>query len=985
MKHIGKFKALPLSIAVASALCSTYTIAQDTSDEVEVIQVRGIKSSLNEAMSLKKDAASIQDSIVAEDIGKFPDQNVAESLQRISGVMIDRTNGEGSKITVRGMGPQFNAVKVNDRTLATTEKGREFDFQALPSELIAGADVVKAARANISEGSIGAYVNVNTARPLNNPGLHGAGSLKVKYNDLSNEKDLSFSGIVSNTFLDDSFGVLLGISSTKSNNRIDAASTTHWESFNANDRAADPNGDMRINPPINNNHSVQDIKGNAVTDGLIWTPGRAVYSLDEELRERFSSNLTMQWQQSTDVTHTFDLLYTDLNREAVSSGMQVPLQHKGWTDVVVSDNFTMLEGTKYGRPIDGLFQERGQDSNTIAAGFNSVIYHDRWEFEADVSYSKAEATPRQNTLVTHLVNPNYPDLAPTDPNYIDGQIKGLTANDFITLNNHGDIMNVDTSIDIADPASVRSHWNAVRSDELEDKVIEAKFDASYEIDDGIMQSVDMGIAYTDRTKSRNAFKPSQDCLNRELWDALPALPEFIPGTTLSAAANTIRPYNTCGQRADFDDNLFAINNSNFLSQESGNFPRNFVLVKDIEAYKDAVGEIRNEPNWDTEILNEGASVENTEENLALYTQLNLLGETNSFNWSGNVGLRYVKTETSSSGAGQEIDEVLFDTAGTEGDRFDITYTAPQVITESTSYNHLLPSLNVNLDFQNGFMIKTAAAKVITRPPIEDTGVNKNYPTGARAGSYVVRGGNPSLSPYEATQYDLAFELYEESGNAYSVSFFYKDITSFISNTQSEFSVPVTNYGDPGVTFENLVGKFEGKNNRSGGTVSGVEIAALHFFDYLPGWLSGFGVQANYTYTDSEDKNAANDLGNEKNFLENVVAADGGLEGFSENAYNLIAFYDKENFQARIAYNWRDSFLKHRSGPTVGSTGLPQHVDAYGQLDFSTSYDISETLTISAEAINLTDESVLEYADIRERVILKQYTGRRYQVGITAKF
>ena len=140
------FKLLPLSLAIAGALNCNTALAEEKVDDIEVIQVSGIRSSLTKAMSLKQDAASIQDSIVAEDIGKFPDQNVAESLQRISGVMISRTNGEGAKVTVRGFGPKFNAVKVNNRTIATTDRGREFDFQVLPSELISGADVVKASR-----------------------------------------------------------------------------------------------------------------------------------------------------------------------------------------------------------------------------------------------------------------------------------------------------------------------------------------------------------------------------------------------------------------------------------------------------------------------------------------------------------------------------------------------------------------------------------------------------------------------------------------------------------------------------------------------------------------------------------------------------------------------------------------------------------------------------------------------------------------------
>ncbi|MDU0354889.1 TonB-dependent receptor plug domain-containing protein [Paraglaciecola aquimarina] len=233
---LNNTKVLPIALAISSALSANPSFAQQA-DNTEVIQVSGIRSSLIESMDLKKNASSIQDSIVAEDIGKFPDQNVAESLQRITGVMIDRTNGEGSKVTVRGFGPKFNAVHLNDRIIATTDVGREFDFQSLPSELISGADVVKASRANISEGSMGAYINVRTARPLDNPGFQAAGSINAKYNDLAEEFDPKISAIVSNTFADDSIGVLFGVSVLDITNRIDSAGANRWAFFDAADTA----------------------------------------------------------------------------------------------------------------------------------------------------------------------------------------------------------------------------------------------------------------------------------------------------------------------------------------------------------------------------------------------------------------------------------------------------------------------------------------------------------------------------------------------------------------------------------------------------------------------------------------------------------------------------------------------------------------------------------------------------------------------------
>ncbi|WP_158969604.1 TonB-dependent receptor [Paraglaciecola sp. L3A3] len=945
MKKTLNSKVLPISLAISSALYSNLGYSQEV-DNTEVIQVSGIRSSLTESMDIKKNAASIQDSIVAEDIGKFPDQNVAESLQRISGVMISRTNGEGSKVTVRGFGPKFNAVKVNNRTIATTDRGRDFDFQVLPSELISGADVIKASRANIAEGSLGAYVNVSTARPLNNPGMHAVGSVNMKYNDLSEELDPKFSGIFSNTFNDDTFGVLVGLSQVQSTSRIDSAATNLWASFQADNTEYAPG-------------PISDVNGAPVTSGSIFYPGRAEYNLSEEKRERTSANVTLQWAPSSDVTHTFDYLYSDLSRQEFSNGMQVPLQYSGWTDVVISENQTALSATKESSPIDGLFKQVGQDSTTEVFGFNSEIFANRWAFEGDLSYSKATSDPKGNTFVPHYINHTVDQSIP-------GQELGLTDADYIKFDaTQGDVIAIDSTIDVGDPRSVRAHWNDVRHNELKDEVFEAKFDASYDFEGDIdyIQSVDFGISYTDRKKSQITFKNENGCSNQNIEDEI-------------AKAAT----NTCGTSRLMSDGLFSINkDSGFLSDVSGNFPREFVIINDLDQFITDIGTLRSEPDWAEELLDEAASVENTEEVLALYTQANFETEFSSFDLTGNFGARYVQTDVSSTGHRKDrisVEKFVDPTRPDTGDGIvlEVEYTDPRPVTENNDYNHLLPSLNVALDYRNGFYVKGAAAQVITRPSLADTGVNKSY-NNDRAESFSQSGGNPFLEPYKATQFDLSFEYYHDSGSAYSLNFFHKDITSFISTRtyQEDTGVDIEGWGD-------LIETITEKGNRTGGTVTGFEIAGLHYFDYLPGFWDGFGVQANYTYTSSEDKDAAA----EQLDLDGVKAAGSGLEGFSENSYNVIAFYEKDGFQARLAYNWRDSFLAARQGARSNGT-LAEHVEAYGQFDFSTSYDINESFTVNFEAINLTDENILEYADVRERVTLVQYSGVRYQLGLTAKF
>ena len=267
--------------------------------------------------------------------------------------------------------------------------------------------------------------------------------------------------------------------------------------------------------------------------------------------------------------------------------------------------------------------------------------------------------------------------------------------------------------------------------------------------------------------------------------------------------------------------------------------------------------------------------------------------------------------------------------------------------------------------------------MLTRAALEDVGVNMSV-SGVRLTEYSRNQGNPYLEPYLATQFDLAFEYYQDNGNSYSLNLFNKDFSSWISTQtfvqDSGFNVDRNFDGTDDWDVKETVTQ---KSNRGGVKLNGVELAVLHYFDYLPDWMSGFGIQANYTYTDSSDSEA--DIFEQ----EGVMSPGSGVEGFSPNAYNVIAFYDRDGFQARLAYNWREKFLIQRQSEVGG--GLPKHADDYGQLDFSSSYDINDNFTVNAEVINLTDENILEYADVRERVTKLQYSGRRFQVGVSAKF
>ncbi len=904
---------------------------------IEEIEVVGIRGSLQAASDMKRDSAVIQDSIVVEDIGKFPDQNVAESLQRISGVSIDRDRGEGSKITVRGFGPAFNVVKLNDRTLATTSRGREFDFQILASELISGADVVKTPMGKTPAGSIGAYVNIKTARPLDNPGLQMAGSINVKRNDLSGDNSPQYSGIFSNTFADDTVGVLVGFSQQESSNRIDSTSTSHWSVLPATAVTGD----------------IVNTEGQVVTPDQLRFAGRHQFGIAQEERERTAANLTLQWAPSETVTHTVDFLHSEFENMALGQGLQIPLQRNGWRNVVVSDSNTILSAEKFqsaedmrGHPLDGFFSVSGTESETQAIGFNSKAEFGRLSLNFDASLSEANATVASHSMV---------------PNYINGD-DGLNEFTYSTLNS--DVVDFGTTVDYSDPANARAHYNEVVDSVLKDEITDLKFDASYDMEMGALVSIDAGIAYGDRTKLRDIFAAPDGCKNKDISWSDPNLSQ----------------YNTCGTYRDMPDSVFSVSSvSDFLSEEGGTFPRDFILVSDINAYHTAIQELRGD-TWPQKELIENASVTTTEETASLYTQFNFEGLLGAYDWRGNLGLRYLETDTSSTGHRRDRLSMVAGVNESGEPLIDTTFTEDRAVSIDNSYSDFLPSANFSIDFANGFVARAAASKVMSRPMIEDIGVDRWY-NNNHAGTFSSGGGNPYLEPYEAKQLDLSLEYYHDNGDAYAVNFFHKDLSNFISTIIIQDDSPDIfvdgAYVDsivevPG--FGNLVETITQKENQSGGSITGIEVAALHHFAYLPGFLSGFGVQANYTHLTSED-DSVEELG-----LENVREPESGLEGFAEDTYNIIAFYDRDGIQFRAAYNWRGNYLSRRE-----DGGLPRHVDDYGQLDLRASYDLTDYLTLSASAVNVTNEKVSHYADVEERMRLIEYAGPRYLIGVSAKF
>ncbi|HET6592923.1 MAG TPA: TonB-dependent receptor plug domain-containing protein, partial [Xanthomonadales bacterium] len=306
-------------------------IAQDAEEAgvMEEVMVTGIRRSLSDSAAIKRDADGVVDALSAEDIGKFPDTNLAEAMSRITGVSIDRTSpggppGEGQRITVRGIGPDYNLVLLNGRqmpgaTILDTDpsSSRAFDFSNLASEAVSGVDVYKTSMANIPTGGIGATVNIRTARPLDIGERAMSFGAKGVYDDSTQDASWTpeVSGIYSDVFADGKFGIALtGIYQDREFGANQANTSDGWRFI-----PAGGGGWGELNPGSN----PADIINDPRPDSLYGVPQHLRYSIQDIERQRTNGQLVMQWRPVENFTATLDYTYSELEIETRRSETSV--------------------------------------------------------------------------------------------------------------------------------------------------------------------------------------------------------------------------------------------------------------------------------------------------------------------------------------------------------------------------------------------------------------------------------------------------------------------------------------------------------------------------------------------------------------------------------------------------------------------------------------------------------------------------------------
>ncbi len=848
MQHSTLRKTL-LAALIADILLAAGAQAQ-TPDQPAVdasaqVVVSGIRASLSSSLNTKRMQDGVVDAVSAEDAGKFPDTNIAESLQRVTGVQIQRNGGEGRYISVRGLGPEFNNVLVNGRTMTSDTGGREFSFDLLSSDLISKALVYKTSQPFLPEGGIGSTVDIQTARPLSGKiGHSSVVNVSSAWDSNSKKYTPNASGMYSFANADRTFGVTGSLSYTDRASKQNKAINDAWN--------------YRDVSMINGDLNSRGLTMADVTTRKLYMPQSYGFQQEDESRKRVVGNLTVQYNPSPTWKMTADGLYSRLdqnNKIIAFSDWNNPAQlavKYDQNDQVTSflrpgstfyaNNPALAgPGTLLGEANSNDMIAKGGDrlSITKAFGLNSKWkVGDEWRIEADISTSRTTSDSNDMWVVAGMIPKNGDTLT------------------------YGSTPTITFGDNIADPNNVSAH--AVSNGDIRntDKLHEGRLSAAWEHEIGYFKGIDTGLAHSQRKVDRTKW-------GNDAWNAF------------------------SGYHVKLPSSLFTVKQMDDFMNTGGNIPSQY-LSFDPYAYMNYLNQPSllpqsNDPAYYSDLTrfpNGPMAIDYTKPSMwavkEKVTSMYLDSKWEGSGWSANAGVRLVRVKSSSTGISRE----LLSAVKSPNDTTFIQVWGPnQVTTVDNSYNSVLPSANIKFDLRSDMLLRLGASKTETRPTLNQLGVDNWY--GGRFGDVQTGGGNPYLKPMQSKNFDVSYEWYLSKTNYVSAAVFMKKVSDFLETTIVDMRIP---------QFNEIVHDSRVRNGQKG-KIKGVEIAGQYAFDTSVGWLQGFGVSANYTYVDASAQRET----------DNVATPSCGYPGLSPQSYNGSVFYERGDFQARVSYNWRNHF------------------------------------------------------------------------------
>ena len=957
---VGASLASALAIAIATPATAQET--QEGSDSTggangdaraeNTIIVSGIRGSLQRNLDAKREASGVVDVISSEEIGKFPDSNVAASLQRVPGVSIQRDGmrGEANGVTIRGFGGDFNETLVDGRRLSTATGGRSIDFSTVGSDFIGSLSVYKTPNVAISSNSIGATINISYPRPLDRAGFHVAATASASYQEASGKVVPTGGLLISDTFADDTIGILGSVIYTRHDTETNNVFVHGFPGGYyapcqmAGSTAATCNPTNDATAPASQQRTVVGFFEQQYG-------AQTTYTKDE----RVDARLALQWQASDDVLITLDNNFSDQRVNADTFGFGIWFNQGSLRNVVLDDNGVPLDFTQAGSQTDFTAATDSNQRRTNMTGLNVEWQAmDKLSFEFDGAYSKSWLNPddRVNSLGADI---GYGfAIGPALGIAIDGR----SSNTIPALHSYGP--NGDASR-WTDPAVIGSHVTVNIANQNTDEIWQGRFAGTWEQDD---LTLTFGTSYLDDTfdfhaahtfannfwQAYSGYGPASGTtggvpIPQSLYQGLVSTGDFIPGFDGALPPTLIR-FNA----VDYQAYLTSLGNPQATTIPGYNYGCCGTAFTGTFDVAEDVGSVRriNEKTWALFLLGK--------------FQTDIAGMPLTF----TAGVRQESTKVTSTGIGRL--PVSITPSTTDPTLLTVNFGASQEVTTKNDYSHLLPALDVKLEVVPDVILRFDASRTLTRPTLNLLTPVLNIGSGQRVGALTANGGNPNLQPYLSDNFDLAAEWYYARNSYFAVDFFLKNVSNFIvGGTQRQ---TINDVIDPS-TGQPAQFSVSQQVNGPEATVRGVEIALQHTFGE-----SGFGFFANATFVDTNEPYDPTDI-TQSGFAVTGLA----------NSANLVAFYDKNGFEFRAAVNWRDEYLLgFGQVQNTGAFGAePTFVNQSTQIDLSTSYEVMQNVSIFAEALNITNETQSTHGRFDNMLLDVFAYGRRFTGGVRYRF
>ncbi|RZJ01410.1 MAG: TonB-dependent receptor [Brevundimonas sp.] len=979
----GLAVALSLGVGAAAAQTAPQSPPQDAT-EIDEVVVTGFRASLSAGLDAKKRENNMVDVIVAEDIADFPDLNLAESIQRVPGVSIDRDAGEGRTITVRGLGPDFTRTRINGMEAQATaggtdssggaNRGRGFDFNVFASELFNSITVRKTAAAETEEGSLGATVDLLATRPFDRKGFTAAASAQVGYNDLSEKYDPRYALLLSDTFgANDEFGALVSLAYSERNLLEEGFSSVRWAPAAApgstnsggfcspvgfapqNPGNSTANGTTAANCATGVARPANTAANNAAfttaNQANVFIPRLPRYGRLTHEQERLGVTGSFQWRPADSTLFTLDILYSKLDAtrqedflEALSfsrnaaAGGQTQI---GVREAVVENNMLV-----YGvfDNVDIRSESRYDVLSTDYTQINFTAEHDFSDRLRGSFYYGSATSNFENPIQTTVT---------LDRQNTQGYSYDFRGNPDAPVINYG--------FNVTDPANWA--WRGAnlgttlaalpRSEiRLRPNGVDTRFttaQADIEFDASEFVTIKAGVNFKTYDSDSHESRRTDETL----------VPQLPAGTTVANISNLLTGFgqdltptgtDTSWLRPDLNalSSLFNI----YCNCDTGVPGGDFRL---------------------TSVTNGNARGGNRsiyEQDLAFYLQADFNTMLGNMPFRGNFGVRQANTI---------LEAVGYSSTG-GGTR----------VSGENEYSDTLPSLNLVLEPVENLFLRFGAAKVMARPQIGNTLAGTNYlvPTTSLSTqtNFTASIGNVKLQPFRANTYDFSVEWYFAPESLLSFAYFYKDIDTYIQVIRQDLPYSALTALNPSAfdpsfctttCTASTIFQLTAAVNTEGGPLKGFEVSYQQPFRFLPSFLANTGVQLNYTHVESEI-DYCNDA-----LCATFVTAD--LINLSPQSYNATLYYEDDKLSARVSAAVRDAYLQNVPGRN--GNAIEGKTETFN-LDASASYQITEEVQLTLEALNLTDEANHQFVGDgldRESTSVYHHTGRQIFVGARYRF